>query len=93
MNINTYIKFYFINLLNVGILFLINFVFKFIQPNYFICNNIKDYRFFSMDISYPISCDQESYYSAIRDLQTLFTEGYVYQGRPLFILINNFISK
>ena len=93
MNINTYIKFYFINLLNVGILFLINFVFKFIQPNYFICNNIKDYRFFSMDISYPISCDQESYYSAIRDLQTLFSEGYVYQGRPLFILINNFISN
>jgi len=28
VNINTYIKFYFINLLNVGILFLINFVFS-----------------------------------------------------------------
>ena len=37
--------------------------------------------------------DQESYYSAIRNLSTLFSDGYVYQGRPLFIIVNNLISN
>ena len=93
MNTKTYIKFYLINVANVFFLFLTNFVFKFIEPNYFICNTINDYKFFNITISYPISCDQESYYSAIRNLSTLFTEGYVYQGRPLYITVNNLISN
>ena len=75
------------------VVFIFNFVIKIITPNYFICNNIADYKILNIQINYPISCDQESYYSAIRNIDTLFIEGYVYQGRPLFILIHNFLSK
>ena len=73
-------------------IFSFSFIFKFIDPNYYICNKLKIYKisFFNriIEINYPISCDQEPYYSAIKNLNHLFSEGYIYQGRPLYIAMN-----
>ena len=87
------LKFFFISLVSTFVTFVINFFLLPVKPDYFICNNLKDYDFQNYNFQYPISCDQESYYSAIRDLSTLFNEGYVYQGRPLYILINSAIAN
>jgi hypothetical protein len=72
-----------------SVVFFLNFIIQPVSPNYFICNNLFNYKIFNLTVSYPISCDQESYYSAIRDLSVLFNEGYVYQGRPLYIFLNS----
>ena len=73
-------------------IFSFSFIFKIIDPNYFICNKLKTYKISFLnkiiEIYYPISCDQEPYYSAIKNLNNLFSEGYIYQGRPLYIAIN-----
>ena len=91
-NLNN-LKFFFISLVSTFLTFVINFFLLPVKPDYFICNNLKDYDFLNFNFQYPISCDQESYYSAIRDLSTLFNEGYVYQGRPLYILVNSVIAN
>ena len=76
-----------------SLLFTFNFIFRFIEPNYFICNKLKLYELKistnSYSVFYPISCDQQPYYSAIYDLREMFTEGFIYQGRPLYIFLNN----
>jgi len=71
------------------LLFVFNFIFQVVKPVYFICNNLVSYKLFNLAVNYPSSCDQESYYSAIQNLTTIFNDGYVYQGRALYILINS----
>lgn len=87
------LKYFFISIFSIFITFIINFFLLPVNPDYFICNNLKNFEFKNYNFLYPISCDQESYYSAIRDLSTLFNEGYVYQGRPLYILTNSVIAN
>ena len=58
-------------------IFSFSFIFKIIDPNYFICNKLKTYKISFLnriiEIYYPISCDQEPYYSAIKNLNNLFS--------------------
>lgn len=98
MKISKLLLFNFVSsILISSFLFAFNFIFRFIEPNYFICNKLKLYNLNifnnSINVFYPISCDQQPYYSAIYDLRELFTEGFIYQGRPLYILFNKVIFE
>ena len=63
-------------------------LFLVIEPNYFICNKLKLYELKistnSYSVFYPISCDQQPYYSAIYDLREMFL-------RALFIKVGLYI--
>ena len=98
MKISKFLLFNFVSsMLISSLLFTFNFIFRFIEPNYFICNKLKLYELKistnSYSVFYPISCDQQPYYSAIYDLREMFTEGFIYQGRPLYIFLNKVIFE
>lgn len=91
------IKYYSLVLFFSVLLFLIIFVLRPIEPNYFYCNEMKSYEFSFLDTStqflYPESCDQHDYHKGFESLNNLVANDYIYQARPLYIIPINLIAK
>tara|TARA_B110000003_G_C16617548_1_gene521855 strand:+ start:696 stop:2012 length:1317 start_codon:yes stop_codon:yes gene_type:complete len=89
--IKNFLKNYLILLILSVPLFGYYFIFEFQYPDYFICNELLNYKIniFSNNFvfSYPKSCDQELYQRGFTNIKEIFAEDFNYQDRPLYILL------
>ena len=56
-------------------------------PRYFIIHN------FYFELNYPKMCDEQYYFYGFESINKIYVDGYVYQDRPLYLLIGFIIYK
>lgn len=65
--------------------------------NYYYCSDIKNLNFELLSLKFPIylqvSCDMSFYTQGILNLESIFENDYLYQGRPIYILLLYLVHK
>ena len=89
---------YFFVLIYCLIYYVSLFVFKIIDPNYFLCVEVVNQQLkfgsSSFDFLYPLSCDQKNYFIGFENFNNIITTDYYpYQTRSLYILLVFSIGK